>query len=163
MVIARTVFAFAFAFATAPLRSFYPLHLTITIMFEEVAPAFFQAIGNRIIRRGKARPEFKAEKIAARKFASFFGTTPFICSMLWAYLEPCQNFPRNVQPVHLLWALMFLKVYATEPVHCSLAGGVDEKTFRKWSWMFVHGIADLEAGVVRTWIVAAIHIVCGAL
>jgi len=132
-------------------------------MFEEVAPTFFQAIGNRIIRRGKARPEFKAEKIAARKFASFFGTSPFICSLLWAYLEPCSNMPLGVQPVHLLWALMFLKVYATESVHAALAGGVDEKTFRKWSWIFVHGIADLEAGVVCTWSVAAIYYVCFAL
>jgi len=43
---------------------------------------------------------------------------------------------------------MFLKVYATARVHCSLAGGVDEKTFWKWVWIFVHEIANLEAGMV---------------
>lgn len=125
-------------------------------MFAEVAPEFFQAIGNRIIRRGKARPEFKSENVASRKFLSFFGTTPYVCSLLWAYLDPCNTMLNSVQPVHLLWALMFMKIYATEAIHCSLAGGVDEKTFRKWSWEFVHAIANLESAVVRS----SLHIFC---
>lgn len=118
-------------------------------MYEEVPPNWFQSFGNEIIRRGKDRPEFKSEKVAHRKFMSFFGTTPFVCSMLWAFLEPCTNMPIGVKPQHLLWALLFLKVYATESVHCSLVGGADEKTFRKWTWIFVHAIADWESGLVR--------------
>lgn len=123
-------------------------------MYKEVSPDWFQSFGNQIIRRGKDRPEFKLEKVAHRKFMSFFGTTPFICSMLWAFLEPLENMPNGVKPVHLLWALLFLKVYATESVHCALVGGVDEKTFRKWTWIFVHDIAAWERSLV-----SSIHLV----
>ena len=48
----------------------------------------------------------------------------------------------------MLWGLMFLKIYASEGVLATLAGGVDEKTFRKWAWRFVDAIADLEDDVV---------------
>ena len=49
---------------------------------------------------------------------------------------------------HLLWALMFLKLYCSEAVLSSLAGGVHEQTFRKWSWYFVHEIANLQYKVI---------------
>jgi hypothetical protein len=38
---------------------------------------------------------------------------------------------------------MFLKVYACERVFQALTG-VDEKTFRKWAWLYVHAIGSLE-------------------
>ncbi|KAH9095723.1 hypothetical protein LEN26_017765 [Aphanomyces euteiches] len=38
---------------------------------------------------------------------------------------------------------MFLKVYATESIHATLAG-VDEKTFRKWTWQWIEALADLQ-------------------
>ena len=40
-------------------------------------------------------------------------------------------------------------MYASEAVHCAISGGVDEKTFCKWSWFFVSGLADLAPQVVR--------------
>ena len=39
-----------------------------------------------------------------------------------------------------MWALLLLKVYATKHVNPVLSGD-DEKTFRKWSWCFIHLIA----------------------
>lgn len=50
----------------------------------------------------------------------------------------------------MLWALMFLKTYAKESVLSGMAGSVDEKTFRKWVWLFVCAIASLESNVVST-------------
>ena len=44
--------------------------------------------------------------------------------------------------------MMFMKIYSQEHIHASLAG-VDEKTFRKWSWIFIDAIAGLEYEVVR--------------
>ena len=44
---------------------------------------------------------------------------------------------------------MFLKVYAKEGTLASLAGGVSEKTYRKWVWLFLPKIAKLEASMVR--------------
>ncbi|ETV67416.1 hypothetical protein H257_16391 [Aphanomyces astaci] len=75
----------------------------------------------------------------ARRFVALFGTTLYVTSVLWAKLEP---HPRGGQPRHLLWALMFLKVYGTEHVHATIAA-VDEKTYRKWSWMYIKAFEDL--------------------
>lgn len=76
-----------------------------------------------------------------RRFRSFFGTSPIICSSLWGLLAGSR--PAYSQPKHLLWALMFLRLYNTEHIHARLAG-VDEKTFRKWSWAFVREIAKIQ-------------------
>jgi hypothetical protein len=54
----------------------------------------------------------------------------------------------GAKPVHLLWALMLLKLYCAEAVLCTLAGGVHEQTFRKWAWRFVNEISELQYGVV---------------
>ncbi|KAG9414463.1 hypothetical protein AC1031_013822 [Aphanomyces cochlioides] len=54
--------------------------------------------------------------------------------------------PPNTTPPHLLWALMFLKTYATEGEYHALTGA-DEKTFRKWCWIWVNIISDLDCFV----------------
>ena len=45
--------------------------------------------------------------------------------------------PNGVEFHHLLWGLLQMKLYPTEPVACAIAAGrgeaPDEKTFRKWS------------------------------
>lgn len=45
---------------------------------------------------------------------------------------------------------MFLKIYETEETMCTLAGGVDDDTFRKWAWLFIEAIASLKPFVVST-------------
>lgn len=47
-----------------------------------------------------------------------------------------------------MWALYFLKVYGKEEDCSNFAGGVDEKTFRKWSHTFVEAISFLESSVI---------------
>lgn len=60
----------------------------------------------------------------------------------------------SAKPVHILWACVFMKVCASEPVNCTLAAGANngkpvcEETFRKWSWHFVEKISDLYCGVI---------------
>lgn len=83
-----------------------------------------------------------------RRFRSFFGTTPVVCSKIWAMLSPFSSMPPGVHPKHLLWALSFLKVYASESVLVSMFGSPSEKTFRKWVKEFVVGISYLETEVV---------------
>ena len=65
-------------------------------------------------------------------------------------IKSCVVFSGSPEIAHLLWALMFLKMYAKEATTSRLAGGVDEKTYRKWVWLFVSAIADLEGDVVST-------------
>ena len=45
---------------------------------------------------------------------------------------------------------MLLKRYETENVLCSSSGGEDEKTFRKWAWLFVEELSLLEPDVVSS-------------
>lgn len=81
------------------------------------------------------------------RFRATFGTTPNVCARVWQLLDPMETMPTGVSPKHLLMALMFLKLYCSETVH-GLFAGVNRKTFRKWSWLFVEAIASLEHDVV---------------
>ena len=45
--------------------------------------------------------------------------------------------------VHLLWALILMKLYYSESVHSPMAG-VDEKLFRKWTWLDSRGWMESE-------------------
>ena len=81
------------------------------------------------------------EHVSYRRFRAFFGVSPTVCVEAWLKLNG--SLPEGARPVHLLWACMFLKVYATEEVHSSIAQ-VDAKTFRKWSWLLIRKLAELQ-------------------
>ena len=81
-----------------------------------------------------------------RTFRSQFGISWFVCEDVWAMLNVHR--PNNKrEPKHLLWALLFLKVYGNEPTCCRLVG-TSMKTFRKWVWEVLDAVADLKAMVV---------------
>jgi hypothetical protein len=69
------------------------------------------------------------------KFKSFFGASAEVCFDVWYKLDPQINISRSAQPKHLLWALMLVKVYATEEVLAKLAC-CDEKTYRRGRGFF---------------------------
>lgn len=75
-----------------------------------------------------------------RVFKSFYGIAPEVCSKLWRLLA---DKPSNSEPKYLLWALFFLKRYNTEHVNAALVK-CDEKTFRKWIWIFIKLLSSLE-------------------
>ena len=76
-----------------------------------------------------------------RRFHALFGVSPFLCSILWKRLGEKKS--NSNEPVHLLWSLMFLKVYASEDVLSALAG-VTRKTYRKWVWDYVEKLSFLN-------------------
>ena len=49
--------------------------------------------------------------------------------------------------MHLLYALRFLKSYGVEEVQAKEAE-VTRKTWRKWCWLYIEGIAGLAKHVV---------------
>ena len=65
-------------------------------------------------------------------YNAWFGADPIYVSIVWKMLAYIGwlDYGCQIMPVHLLWALLFLKVYSTEEVN---AGRVktDEKTFRE--------------------------------
>ena len=79
--------------------------------------------------------------ILNRRFRALFGVTPVACNTLWHHIPPTDI--ANLQPVHLLTGLLFLKVYSTECVHATLIG-LDEKPVRNWQWRAVCVLGNLR-------------------
>jgi hypothetical protein len=121
----------------------------------KLPPSFFEKLGKETgskyvsvgSRRGAAAGGV-ATRTEEDRFRAKFGTSPAICAALWHKLEPETTMLKGARPMHLLWALMLMKIYATEAVLSVIAGGVDESTFRKWSWEFVEAVSYLESSVV---------------
>ena len=80
--------------------------------------------------------------VGCRRFRALFGVTHFVCSDVWRRLHESQSMPHGGKPVHLLWACLFLKRYATGSENRAITGA-DEKTVRKWTWAFIKAIAHL--------------------
>jgi hypothetical protein len=76
-------------------------------------------------------------------FPSLFGVSPVICGIIWEQLIEQGNLERGCKPIHLLWALFFLKCYACESILSQVLKS-DRKTTRKWIWYLVSKIADLS-------------------
>ena len=85
---------------------------------------------------------------ADRRFRSTFGCSSLLCSQLWRMIEDNGLMVKGMTPDHILWGLHLMKVYSFQTTNCSFAGGVDEKTFRKWSLIAIQRIADLLPKVV---------------
>ena len=60
---------------------------------------------------------------------------------LWGILRTTDLMPAAGTFEHLLWTLMFMKIYGGQKP-LSLAGGME--TFWKWTWVFIDAITSLE-------------------
>jgi len=82
-----------------------------------------------------------------RDFHSLFGISPATCSVAW-HLALAEV--DGVLPHHLLWALMFMKVYGNERTLLSLEGNPSPsaQTFWKYMWQVIEALADKVPDVV---------------
>ena len=116
-------------------------------------PASFEQLGAKMWRHSSVAA---SETTRHHWFRGFFGCLADICSILWDTLDSVENPTLQcVQPVHLLWTLMFLKQYNTKFVNAAVVG-CDEKTFRSWVWNIVECLSDMD--VVSTTVVCAVAI-----
>ena len=90
------------------------------------------------------RKQLTLSKSFDRDFRSLFGCSPVVCGVLWVKCK----FKNWVEPKHLLWALMFLKVYATEKTLATLAGIGDRQKYRETIWPILTNISKLKKSVV---------------
>jgi len=111
-------------------------------------------LGGEIMGRD---PAGKSEPVFEKRWMSFYGVSPTVCFDLWNQLcvpvdPPSGHELCSAKPEHLLWALLWLKVYGNETELarlCGATGGaIDEKTFWKWTRIFVTRIAYLLPDVV---------------
>lgn len=80
-------------------------------------------------------------RVGLTRFISLFGTPPYFCAIIWQRLEELNLHPHGARPIHLLCALLFLKLYMVGAGNSSIAN-MDEKTFRKWTWRYIELMAD---------------------
>ncbi len=98
-----------------------------------------QIFWNEGLKLAKRNPELSA-LTGYRKFRTFYGVAPNICSLLWKVMR---DKPDGSEPKHLLWCMHFLKSYSKEHVNAAFAD-VDEKTFRLWTWRFIELLSKLN-------------------
>jgi hypothetical protein len=96
----------------------------------------------RLLFRKKSRVS-RAIKTDKLRFRQMFGTDPHICAIMWNKIHPWQTISADARPQHLLWALLFLNQYATEAFNCAITG-CSEKTFKKWSTLFIDKVSSLK-------------------
>jgi hypothetical protein len=85
-------------------------------------------------------------------FISCFRISPFTCAVTWYLLSTVALIDIKQRPIHLLWALYFLKNYTTEEVTRSFLGNPDHKTMREHIWYMIEKISSLGNIVVRTFL-----------
>ena len=80
---------------------------------------------------------------------SCFGACPEVMAKLWTFIDPAETMPNVAEPKHMTWAFYSMKQYPTEEVTAINVGGFDEKTTRKWIWLFIEATSYQEHRVVR--------------
>jgi hypothetical protein len=124
-------------------------------MVEFVAtPDLFFKSGMAMIIKHKALVSCRETTEQERIFKQNFGVSPLVLAQCWKLLmSHCDELKtfrarqKRLSPCHLLWACFFLKTYSKQSLNSSIAETSD-KTFRKWAWIVIKLISDLEPYVV---------------
>ena len=107
-------------------------------MMLKYSSVYFQKMGLSMIHRAPSGllPDDLDSKSEDRAYRSIFGTNWNVVAEIWQLLEK-EGGNKNKKPVHLLWALAFLKIYSNEQSLVMMAGGATLKTYRKWVWIIL--------------------------
>ena len=95
---------------------------------------------------------FCSEDAKNRLFHYYFGCGAHLVVILWHMMEALDLLLDEVEAVHLLWTLYWLKCYPTESPATATVGKpghkVDPKTFCKYIQPLVFAMSDLELHMV---------------
>ena len=83
-----------------------------------------------------------------REFREGFGVGAITAMTAWNLLELNNHTPTSGLVMHILWVMMFIKVYSKEVTLLKMAGLKCGKKCRKWIWPFISGLGELESQVV---------------
>lgn len=120
--------------------------LTSSMNFPEIPfENEFWVLGCQYIHHDPNRPT--AKSVGMGRFKSVFGISPRGCAAVWDHIR--QYITDGCKPVHLLFALVFLRHYLTESLNRIIFGGVDEKTFRQRCRMMIDHLSFDMNDVVR--------------
>lgn len=59
-----------------------------------------------------------------RRFREHFGCAPHVAAKIWELINPESTVPGDATVAHMMWSLMFLKMYSKEATISGIAGGV---------------------------------------
>jgi len=94
------------------------------------------------------RRSIDVEKVThIRLFGEHFGVSPWVTACVWNKLLELQLVPNRAQVKHLLWTLLFFKVYATEQVLSSICE-CNAETYRIWVRRMLDALGQLKRKVV---------------
>jgi len=95
---------------------------------------------------GKLTPQAPED----RRFRSCFGIPAEVFIVVWDRMRALKLIPVGGVLNHYFWALIFMNLYPeNENELCTLCGGIDPKTFRKWAWPFIEAMHELSYTVVN--------------
>ncbi|GFH50665.1 hypothetical protein CTEN210_07141 [Chaetoceros tenuissimus] len=80
-----------------------------------------------------------------RQFHSFFKIDPFTCGTIW---NKIYKLVPDLFYYHLLWALLFMKLYSSEALLCKQVG-TTEKTYREKVWKIIAAISSLKPKIIK--------------
>jgi hypothetical protein len=86
-----------------------------------------------------------AQSLNINSYRPHFGVGPHVTAIIWSKITK----PYGAEPYHLLWTLLFLKVYASEEVLSNLIR-VCRNTYMKWVWSMLSAIQQIESQVVSS-------------
>ena len=85
---------------------------------------------------------WESQKEKDKVYKSNVGCTTIIIAAIWNEIKDFVT--KDIYRKHLIWALVYLKVYSIEYIHRRIVGWPDAKTFREKYWYIVEYIADLN-------------------
>ena len=94
-----------------------------------------------------------------RLFKAHFCVSPFIVSCVWNRLEDATLLPSKSKPFHLLWTLLFLKLYCPSEVLAGMCGTTG-KTYRQWIWRMLDRLEVLPVVSVSIALLSVDRVVC---
>jgi hypothetical protein len=80
-------------------------------------------------------------------FKAHFGMSSTAVNELWRLLSTHTHGLSSIRPLHVLWALYFLKCYHKTEVASNFVG-VSRKTYMTWVWRVIDLIVKLKPHVV---------------
>jgi hypothetical protein len=104
-----------------------------------------QATANSIFSKMEST---RAPAAVDRTFKSLFGCSIIVAHLLWNYMIIHCDSLDEIRVKHMLWALCFLKSYATES-QMAVWFDADRKTVRKYVWLALGKIIQIEVAVVN--------------
>ena len=99
----------------------------------------FIACSRPILQRGQGGC---SDRVLRFRYLSTFGIEPKVTVALWNAILESRLFTHDILKVHLLWTLMFLKVYSNIGILSNMAD-CDVKTYRDWTWTVILVIDSL--------------------